>query len=90
MKILVVGNGARAHALVKKLIGEAFVDGVICAPGNAGIEREYSTRVVPLNISDSEAILSVAEAEAVDMTVVGPALPLANGVADRFVLVFCH
>ena len=84
MKILVVGNGAREHALVKKLIGESFVDSVICAPGNAGIEREHSTRVVPLNISDAEAILSVAEAEAVDMTVVGPELPLANGVADLF------
>ena len=61
MKILVVGNGAREHALVKKLIGESFVDSVICAPGNAGIEREHSTRVVPLNISDAEAILRSEE-----------------------------
>ena len=80
MKILVVGSGAREHSLVKKFSSESSVEGVICAPGNAGIKRENLTDVIPLNISDSEAILSIAEAENVDLTVVGPELPLANGV----------
>jgi phosphoribosylamine--glycine ligase len=84
MKILVVGSGAREHSLVKKFSSESSVEGVICAPGNAGIKRENLTDVIPLNISDSEAILSIAEAENVDLTVVGPELPLANGVSDLF------
>ena len=84
MKILVVGSGTREHALVKKLSREPSVDGVVCAPGNAGVEREHSTGAVSLDISDPEAILSIAESEAVDLTVVGPELPLANGVADLF------
>ena len=84
MKILVVGSGAREHALVKKLSSEPSVEGVICAPGNAGVDREHSTGTISLNMSDPEAILSIAESEAIDLTVVGPELPLANGVADLF------
>ena len=84
MKILVVGSGAREHALVKKLSREPSVDGVVCAPGNAGVEREHLTGAISLDVSDPEAILSIAESEAVDLTVVGPELPLANGVADLF------
>lgn len=84
MKVLVVGRGAREHALVSKLASEAVVDGVICAPGNAGIAAEPATRVVPVSVSDPAAILAVAESEGVDFTVVGPELPLAVGVADLF------
>ena len=84
MKILVVGSGAREHALVKKLSREPAVAGVVCAPGNAGVEREHLTGAISLDVSDPEAILSIAESEAVDLTVVGPELPLANGVADLF------
>ena len=84
MKILVVGGGAREHSLVKKLSGEPSIERVVCAPGNAGIERENLTDLIPLDISDSEAILSVAETEDIDLTVVGPELPLANGVSDLF------
>jgi len=84
MKILVIGSGGREHALVKKLASEPSVEEVICAPGNAGVEREHSTGIIPLNIADPEAILSIAESAAADLTVVGPELPLANGVADLF------
>lgn len=82
MRILVVGSGAREHALCRRLAQDPGVDGVICAPGNAGIAREFRTVVV--DPADPEAVLAVAEAEPVDLTVVGPEAPLAHGVADLF------
>ena len=80
MRLLIIGGGAREHALVWKLGRESGVDEVICAPGNAGVNG----RCVPLDVADPREILRLATAEAVDLTVVGPELPLASGVADRF------
>ena len=82
MKILVVGGGAREHALVWKLVREAGVTEVLCAPGNPGIAT--LARCLPCNMSDPPALLSLARSESVDLTVVGPEAPLAHGVADRF------
>ena len=82
MKILVVGSGAREHALVWKLGREPGVTAVVCAPGNAGTGQQAVNR--PVDVSDPEAILALAAAEAVDLTVVGPELPLARGVQDLF------
>ncbi|MCY4599550.1 MAG: phosphoribosylamine--glycine ligase [Acidobacteria bacterium] len=82
MKLLLVGGGAREHALAWKLSGERAVRELVCGPGNAGIAG--LARCVPLDVADPEAILAVAEREHVDFTVVGPELPLANGVADVF------
>ncbi|MCE2542794.1 MAG: phosphoribosylamine--glycine ligase [Acidobacteria bacterium] len=82
MKLLLVGGGAREHALAWKLSGEQAVRELVCGPGNAGIAG--LARCVPLDVADPEAILAVAEREQVDFTVVGPELPLANGVADVF------
>jgi phosphoribosylamine--glycine ligase len=82
MKILVIGSGAREHALAWKLAAEPGVTGVVCAPGNAGIAGV--ARVVPADPGDPQALLAVARAEAVDLTVVGPELPLSLGVVDRF------
>ena len=84
MKVLVVGGGAREHALVRTLTADAAVDRVVCAPGNAGIAREADTRVAPVDVSKPQALLALAAAEGADLTVVGPELPLAQGVADRF------
>ncbi|MEE2635803.1 MAG: phosphoribosylamine--glycine ligase [Acidobacteriota bacterium] len=81
MKILVVGSGAREHALTWKLGREPGVD-VVCAPGNAGTT---SAPVDTLDVADPAAILAYAESSAVDLTVVGPELPLAHGVQDLFV-----
>ena len=80
MRVLVVGGGAREHALAWKLAGESGVDEVLCAPGNAGI----AGRCLPVDTADPAAILHLAADEGVDLTVVGPELPLAAGVADRF------
>jgi phosphoribosylamine--glycine ligase len=82
MRILVVGGGAREHALCFKLAAEPGVDGLLCAPGNAGIARQF--RTAPVDAADPEAILALAEQERVDLTVIGPEAPLARGVADLF------
>ncbi|MGE0394138.1 MAG: phosphoribosylamine--glycine ligase [Vicinamibacterales bacterium] len=82
MKILVIGSGAREHTLVWKLAAETGVTGVVCAPGNAGIAS--LARVVAADPGDPDALLAVARSERVDLTVVGPELPLSRGVVDRF------
>ena len=82
MRVLLVGGGAREHALAWKLRRERSVGDLVCAPGNAGIAR--LARCVPLDVADPGAILDAAAREQVDFTVVGPELPLANGVADVF------
>jgi len=82
MKLLVVGSGAREHALVWKFMQERQIDEVVCAPGNAGIMQD--ARCVPIEVEDPDAILQLARQEAVDLTVIGPELPLACGVADTF------
>ena len=82
MKILVVGGGAREHVLAWKLSRESGVSDVVCAPGNAGTRQVARNQA--LDLSDPAAVLGLAEAEAVDLTVVGPELPLALGVQDLF------
>ena len=82
MKVLVVGSGAREHALAWKLGRERGVAEVVCAPGNAGTRQDACAR--SLDVSSPAAVLALAETEAVDLTVVGPELPLALGVQDLF------
>jgi phosphoribosylamine---glycine ligase len=82
MRVLVVGGGGREHALTWKLAGEAGVGDVLCSPGNAGISQ--IARTAPVDVSNPSAIAALAEREAVDLTVVGPELPLDRGVADLF------
>ena len=83
MKVLVVGGGGREHALAWKLAGEQSVDDVICAPGNAGIAR--LARIAPVPAADPSGLLALAKRERVDLTVVGPELPLDRGIVDLFV-----
>ena len=82
MKILVVGNGAREHALAWKLAHERDVTEVLCAPGNPGIAA--SARCLQADVSNPAELLALAKKEAVDQTVVGPELPLSLGVVDLF------
>ncbi len=84
MKILVLGSGAREHALVWRLQHDRDVNLVLAGPGNPGIEHS-----IPLQLDNPAAILALAESERVDLTVVGPELPLAAGVADRFAEAGC-
>jgi phosphoribosylamine--glycine ligase len=82
VRILVIGSGAREHALAAKLTAEPAVSLVLCAPGNAGIARTIRTE--PLDVLDTAAVVRLVERERIDLTVVGPEAPLANGLVDRF------
>ncbi len=83
MKVLVVGGGGREHALAWKLAAERSVTEVVCAPGNAGIDGV--ARLVDISAGDPAALAAFAERDAVDLTIVGPELPLDRGIADLFV-----
>jgi len=82
MRVLVLGGGGREHALVWKLAAERDVGEVLCAPGNAGIAR--LARCLPLKLDVPADAVALARTEQVDLTVVGPELPLSRGVADAF------
>ncbi len=82
MKILVIGNGGREHALVWKLAQSPRVKKIYCAPGNAGIAE--LAECVPLAISDLVGLRQFAQEHYIDLTVVGPELPLSLGLADDF------
>ncbi|MBM3944195.1 MAG: phosphoribosylamine--glycine ligase, partial [SAR202 cluster bacterium] len=82
MKVLLVGGGGREHAIAWKLrqstqLGELFV-----APGNAGTAGIATN--VPIAIDDTDGLLRFAKDNTIDLTVVGPEGPLANGIVDRF------
>jgi phosphoribosylamine--glycine ligase len=83
MKILVVGGGGREHALVWKLARERDVSGIVCAPGNPGIAAH--AKCLPADVTAPADLLAIARRENVDLTVVGPEIPLSCGVADAFV-----
>jgi phosphoribosylamine--glycine ligase len=82
MKILVIGGGGREHALVWKLMQSVRVEKIWCAPGNGGIVSEAECLAV--DAGDVAAIVALAEKIAPDLTVVGPELPLVNGISDAF------
>jgi len=82
MNILVVGNGGREHALTWKISQSAMVDKIYCAPGNAGT-RQYA-ETVPIQADDIKALAKFALEKSIDLTVVGPEVPLAMGIVDYF------
>jgi phosphoribosylamine--glycine ligase len=82
MKILVIGGGGREHALIWKLKQSALVEKIWCAPGNGGIAAE--AECIQVDTGDVAALAALAEKLSPDLTVVGPELPLVNGIADVF------
>jgi phosphoribosylamine---glycine ligase len=82
MKVLVIGSGGREHALVWKLAQSPMLSRLYCAPGNAGTAEQAEN--VPINAEDIPALLGFACEHAIDFTVVGPELPLALGIVNRF------
>ena len=82
MKILVVGGGGREHALCWALRRSAFVEELFCAPGNPGIAELADC--LPVSVGDIVEIADLAENLNLDLTVVGPELPLSLGIADEF------
>src|SRR6202140_4708375 len=82
MKILVLGGGGREHALVWKLNQSPRVEKIWCAPGNGGIAAE--AEVVAIEGGDGGRIVALTEKIQPDLTIVGPELPLVNGLTDAF------
>jgi phosphoribosylamine--glycine ligase len=80
VNVLVVGSGAREHALVRALASDPSVAEVTCAPGNAGTRT--LARAIPLDASDGDAVAALAGEIGADLVVVGPEVPLVAGVAD--------
>jgi phosphoribosylamine---glycine ligase len=80
MKILVIGGGGREHALVWKLRESPRVEKIWCAPGNGGIADEATC--LPVEAGDAQGLVAIAEKLRPDLTVIGPELPLVNGVSD--------
>jgi phosphoribosylamine--glycine ligase len=81
VKVLVLGSGAREHALVRALAADPSVDAIIAAPGNPGIDAVARCAPLP-DVSDGAAVLALARRHTVDLVVVGPEAPLVAGVAD--------
>ncbi|MFW6113513.1 MAG: phosphoribosylamine--glycine ligase, partial [Actinomycetota bacterium] len=82
MKILVVGGGGREHALTWKISQSPMVDGIWCAPGNAGMARLATC--MDIDAEDIEGMADFARDEGIDLTVVGPEAPLVAGIAGLF------
>ena len=84
MKVFVIGGGGREHALAWKLAQSPRVTNVFVAPGNAGTELENTITNVDLSASDLDGLVTFAESQNIDYTVVGPEAPLVEGIVDRF------
>jgi len=84
MKILVVGSGGREHALAWKLKQSPLTEIVYVAPGNAGSAMETGVENIDLQADDIEGLCAFAKDNAIDMTVVGPEVPLVLGITDLF------
>ncbi|UXY10714.1 phosphoribosylamine--glycine ligase [Kosakonia sp. ML.JS2a] len=84
MKVLVIGNGGREHALAWKAAQSPLVETVFVAPGNAGTALEPALQNVAIGATDIPALLSFAQNEKIDLTIVGPEAPLVIGVVDAF------
>ncbi|MEZ6065454.1 MAG: phosphoribosylamine--glycine ligase [Planctomycetaceae bacterium] len=82
MKVLVVGQGGREHALVWKLAQSPKVEKVFCAPGNAGTAIEGEN--VDISATDAKSLVKFAQREGIGLTVIGPEAPLVEGVVDAF------
>ncbi|WP_380184812.1 phosphoribosylamine--glycine ligase [Kalamiella sp. sgz302252] len=84
MKILVIGNGGREHALAWKASQSPLAETVFVAPGNAGTALEPALQNVAISATDIPALLDFAKRENIDLTIVGPEAPLVIGVVDAF------
>jgi len=82
MKILVLGSGGREHALIRKLAESSKAEKLYCITGNAGISSDSFTANIPL--TDHQSIIRFVKENGIDLTVVGPEVPLTNGIVNDF------
>lgn len=83
MKVLVVGNGGREHALAWKLLQSPQVERCWCVPGNGGTALLKGCENIPLNVENIDGIAQIALKYQIDLVVVGPEVPLSLGISDR-------
>lgn len=84
MKVLIVGSGGREHALAWKVKQSSKVEKVFVAPGNAGTAQENGIENVPLTVDNITGLRQFAQQQAIDLTIVGPEVPLTLGIVDSF------
>ena len=84
MKVLVIGSGAREHAIAHTLLRGASVDEVTVAPGNPGMELDEGIRTLQLNPSNQAALIDFVRNNDYDWVFVGPEVPLIEGIVDAF------
>jgi phosphoribosylamine--glycine ligase len=82
IRVLIIGGGGREHALCWAVAQSRQVEQVFCAPGNAGI-RDVA-QIIDISATDIPSLISLAERETIDLTIVGPEAPLAAGIVDDF------
>jgi len=84
MRVLIVGNGGREHALAWKVAQSAEVERVFVAPGNPGTAREAKVVNAPVAALDFDGLVALVKRERIGLTLVGPEAPLVAGIRDRF------
>ena len=84
MRVLIVGSGGREHALAWKCAASPRVSEVLVAPGNAGTATEPKVRNVNVPVEDIPALVALALAERIELTIIGPEGPLVAGIVDEF------
>ncbi|MEA5554710.1 phosphoribosylamine--glycine ligase [Anabaena cylindrica UHCC 0172] len=82
MKVLIVGNGGREHALAWKLLQSKKIEQIVCVPGNGGTASMERCQNLPLTVDDFAGISQFALENDISLVVVGPEVPLANGITD--------
>ena len=82
MKVLIVGSGGREHAITWKIAQSKQVNKIYCAPGNGGMAQ--LAELVNIGAEDIDALLSFAKENKIDLTIIGPEVPLVEGAVDRF------
>ncbi|EDN70678.1 phosphoribosylamine--glycine ligase [Beggiatoa sp. PS] len=84
MNILIVGSGGREHALAWKIAQSEKIQKVFVAPGNAGTAHEAKLENLPIKADNLSALVNFAQNNAIDLTIVGPEVPLVAGIVDEF------
>ena len=84
MKILIVGSGGREHALAWKVAQSSSAENVYVAPGNAGTALEPGIENIQISAEDIPALKAFAQEKAIDLTIIGPEVPLVDGIVDEF------
>jgi len=84
MNILIIGSGGREHALAWKVAQSPDAQNIFVAPGNAGTELETAISNVDIQADDINALVKFAAANTIDLTIVGPEVPLVAGIVDQF------